>query len=63
MLNHMYKKDKNTLRYKYVINVFEYLNDFECKNSKLVSCRSHQDLQFLYKNYFHLISQKIYDLI
>ena len=37
-------KVKNTLMSKYVINLFEHLNDFKWKNSKLESCRSRRDL-------------------
>ena len=37
-------KDENALKFKYVINFFEHLNDFKWKNSKLESCRSCRDL-------------------
>ena len=37
-------KDENALKFKYVINFFEHLNDFKWKNSKLESCRSRRDL-------------------
>ena len=37
-------KDENALKFKYVINFFEHLNDFKWKNSKLESCRFRRDL-------------------
>jgi hypothetical protein len=63
VLNRRCEKTKIPLGLNMPLIFFSILTTLNEKNSKLESCRSCRDLQFSYKNYFHLILQKRYDLV
>jgi hypothetical protein len=34
---------------------FRFINNFKCKNDKYESCRTHQDLQILFRSLIHVL--------